>query len=54
VPGYRHDAAMWFELRGWAVSDATPPGTLRRPSSDREVLTDLIGRLEPWEEPVVL
>ena len=26
VPGYRHDAAMFFELRGWAASDAHPAG----------------------------
>ena len=24
VPGYRHDAAMFLHLRGWAASDATP------------------------------
>ena len=26
VPGYRHDAAMAFELRGWASSSTTPSG----------------------------
>ena len=34
VPGYRHDAAMFLEMRGWAHSDATPPCALRRPQSD--------------------
>lgn len=38
VPGYRHDAAMFFELRGWAASDAAPTGAPRRPASDRDVL----------------
>ncbi len=48
VPGYRHDAALWFQLRGWAASDATPIGATRRPESDREVLVDILRRLEPW------
>ncbi len=46
VPGYRHDAAMWFELRGWASSDATPPGTPRRPDADRAVLATIAARLD--------
>jgi dihydrodipicolinate synthase/N-acetylneuraminate lyase len=45
VPGYRHDAAMFLELRGWASSDATPPGAPRRPASDRPVLADIAARL---------
>lgn len=48
VPAYRHDAAMFFELRGWAVSDATPPGALRRPDSDRAVLADIAARLDGY------
>ena len=48
VPGYRHDAALCFQLRGWAASDATPPGVLRRPESDRDVLVDIVRRLEEW------
>ena len=48
VPAYRHDAAIWFELRGWASSDATPPGVPRRPASDRDVLADILRRLEAW------
>lgn len=48
VPGYRHDAALWFQLRGWAASDATPIGATRRPESDRDVLVDILRRLEAW------
>jgi dihydrodipicolinate synthase/N-acetylneuraminate lyase len=45
VPAYRHDAAMFLELRGWATSDVTPPGVPRRPDSDRDVLADIADRL---------
>jgi dihydrodipicolinate synthase/N-acetylneuraminate lyase len=48
VPGYRHDAAMFFELRGWASSNATPKDAARRPESDREVLADIARRLEAF------
>jgi hypothetical protein len=48
VPAYRHDAAMFFELRGWAQCDATPPGAPRRPASDRAVLADILKRLQAW------
>ena len=48
VPGYRHDAAMFFELRGWAASDRVPDGVPRRPASDRAVLADVLERLEAW------
>lgn len=46
VPGYRHDAAMAYELRGWSSSDVTPPGAPRRPDSDRPVLADILERLD--------
>ena len=49
VPGYRHDAAIFFELRGWARCDGTPPGAPRRADSDRAVLADILERLEEWE-----
>ena len=49
VPAYRHDAAMFFELRGWASSDVTPPGVPRRPASDRELLQDVLERLAQWQ-----
>jgi len=48
VPGYRHDAALCFQLRGWAASDATPTGATRRPESDGGVLADIVRRLEEW------
>ena len=48
VPGYRHDAAMFFELRGWASSSRTPDGVPHRPESDRAVLADILERLEQW------
>jgi dihydrodipicolinate synthase/N-acetylneuraminate lyase len=45
VPGYRHNAATFMELRGWAQSDNVPPAAPRRPGSDREVLRDIGERL---------
>ncbi len=48
VPAYRHDAAMCFELRGWAGTDATAPGVPRRPESDRSVLADILDRLRDF------
>ena len=46
VPAYRHDAAMFLQLRGWATRDATPLGAPRRPEADRAVLHDIAERLE--------
>jgi dihydrodipicolinate synthase/N-acetylneuraminate lyase len=46
VPGYRHDAAMFLELRGWAASSTVPPGVPQRPDADRAVLADILERLE--------
>ena len=37
---------MFFELRGWAATDVTPPGAPRRPDADREVLADIAERLD--------
>ncbi len=51
VPGYRHDAAMFFELRGWASSSRTPQGAPQRPESDRAVLSDILERLEQLTSP---
>jgi dihydrodipicolinate synthase/N-acetylneuraminate lyase len=45
VPGYRHNAAMFLELRGWAASAEIPAGAPRRPDSDRAVLRDIAERL---------
>ena len=46
VPAYRHDAAMFLQLRGWAASDEVPAGVPRRPASDRDVLADIAARVE--------
>lgn len=45
VPAYRHSAAMFLEMRGWANSDAIPRGAPTRPDSDREILRDIGERL---------
>lgn len=41
VPAYRHDAAVFFQLRGWAERDATPDGAPRRDAWERELLHDI-------------
>jgi dihydrodipicolinate synthase/N-acetylneuraminate lyase len=46
VPAYRHDAALFLQLRGRIASDATPTGAARRDDSDRAVLTDIAERLD--------
>ena len=46
VPAYRHDAAMFLELRGWATSHATHPRSAGRPESDRDVLAEIAERIE--------
>jgi dihydrodipicolinate synthase/N-acetylneuraminate lyase len=46
VPAYRHDAALFLQLRGRIDADATPPGAPRRPDSDRTVLADIAARLD--------
>ncbi len=48
VPAYRHNAAMFLELRGWAASSEVPQGIPRRPDSDREVLTTILESLQQW------
>jgi hypothetical protein len=45
VPAYRHDAALFLQLRGWITSDATPDGVPRRPVWERAVLEDAASRL---------
>ncbi len=45
VPAYRHDAALFLQLRGWIDSDATPAGAPRRPAWERELLEDAAARL---------
>ena len=50
VPAYRHDAAIFLELRGWAASDRTPDGVPRRPDADRQVLADIASRVDALVE----
>lgn len=45
VPAYRHDAALFFQLRGWASSDATPECAPRRPAWERDLLQDIAGAM---------
>lgn len=45
VPAYRHSAAMFLQMRGWAHSDAVPLGAPTRPHSDRDILHDIGERL---------
>jgi dihydrodipicolinate synthase/N-acetylneuraminate lyase len=46
VPAYRHDAALFFQLRGWAAGDATPDGAPRRSAWERELLASVLTALE--------
>lgn len=46
VPAYKHDAAIFLQLRGRIASDATHPGSPERPPGDRETLADIARRLE--------
>jgi dihydrodipicolinate synthase/N-acetylneuraminate lyase len=45
VPGYKHSAAMFLQLRGWIGHDGTHPLSPRRPESDRAILADILDRL---------
>jgi dihydrodipicolinate synthase/N-acetylneuraminate lyase len=45
VPAYKHSAAMFLNLRGWAQTDATHPLSPNRPASDRDVLGEIGRRL---------
>ena len=46
VPGYRHDAAMFLELRGHIASSRTHPDSPSRPEADRALLADIASRLD--------
>ncbi|MCP5058779.1 MAG: dihydrodipicolinate synthase family protein [bacterium] len=48
VPAYKHDAAMFLELRGRIASSRTHSGSPERPESDRAALADIAGRLEAY------
>ncbi|WP_420638825.1 dihydrodipicolinate synthase family protein [Candidatus Poriferisocius sp.] len=45
VPAYRHSAAVFLHLRGWASAPAVPAGAPRRPDSDLPVLRHIAERL---------
>ena len=45
VPAYRHSAAMFLQMRGWAEGSAVPIGAPTRPDSDQDVLRDIGERL---------
>jgi dihydrodipicolinate synthase/N-acetylneuraminate lyase len=48
VPAYKHSAAMFLHLRGWILCPQTHPQSPSRPESDREVLRDIMERLNEW------
>jgi len=48
VPAYKHDAALFLELRGLIASSATHPKSPARPASDRETLQAIVEQLEVW------
>jgi dihydrodipicolinate synthase/N-acetylneuraminate lyase len=41
VPAYRHDAALFHQLRGWSGADATPDGAPRRDAWEVALLRDI-------------
>jgi dihydrodipicolinate synthase/N-acetylneuraminate lyase len=45
VPAYKHDAAMFFKIRGWLACDRTHPRSPTRPDSDRDVLKGIAAQL---------
>ena len=45
VPAYRHSAAVFLQMRGWAESPAVPIGAPTRPDSDQAILRDIGERL---------
>jgi dihydrodipicolinate synthase/N-acetylneuraminate lyase len=49
VPAYKHDAAMFLELRGRIASSHTHPGSPERPASDRAVLEEISQRLDRFD-----
>ncbi|MEM6507486.1 MAG: dihydrodipicolinate synthase family protein, partial [Planctomycetota bacterium] len=46
VPAYKHNAAMFMKLRGWIGCDDTHPQSTKRPESDRDILAELVPRVE--------
>ncbi len=46
VPAYKHSAAQFLKLRGWLDCDDTHPNAPGRPESDRDVLRDIVSRIQ--------
>lgn len=46
VPAYKHNAAMFLKLRGWIGCDDTHPDSAKRPDGDRDVLAELLPRVQ--------
>ena len=44
-PAYKHSAAQFLKLRGWAATDRTHPGSPERPPGDAAVLGECAERL---------
>jgi dihydrodipicolinate synthase/N-acetylneuraminate lyase len=44
-PGYKHNAAQFLKLRGWATADRTHPKSVERPNTDVAVLREIGERL---------
>lgn len=49
VPAYKHSAAQLLKLRGWIKDDSTHPHGLSRPTSDVEILREIVERMRKWE-----
>ena len=39
---YKHNAAMFLKLQGWIETNFTHPGSVKRPESDIDVLSDIL------------
>ncbi len=48
VPAYRHSAALFLRMRGWATSDTTPDGVPRRGPEEEQLLRQCGERLGLW------
>jgi hypothetical protein len=46
VASYKHSAAQFLSLRGWAPSDYVPADVPKRPTSDLPLLADILDRLQ--------
>ena len=49
VPAYKHDAALFLNIRGWIASGKTHPDSPNRPLADIEVLKTIHRQLIQWE-----